>query len=232
MLARMATTGIDVAIAAYGVLDEVEQAEAFSRIREARLLASVGTDSETARFIAGLKRVAEFAGRTPTIDDYRQIRRMLKEAGEDVPEANQVIRYFGSWRSAKEALELGQETTAERIDARFRLRRLGKVGRYRDETLRDTLARCAEYLGRPPLVVEFETWRSRELELAKARGEDNAHLPSTSPFRNRFGTWERALIHFGYSEEAIAGRLEPGRARSSEALRLHQFGGNARDRPN
>jgi hypothetical protein len=47
---------------------------------------------------------------------------------------------------------------------------MGKVWRYTERTLRDTLMRCAEHYGcRPPTVAEFEWWREREIE--KAQGD-------------------------------------------------------------
>lgn len=65
-------------------------------------------------------------------------------------------RHFGSWRRAKEALALSEVTTARRIEARFRYRRVGKVWRFTEDTLRETLASCVEHYGRPPMVSEFE----------------------------------------------------------------------------
>ncbi len=108
-------------------------------------------------------------------------------------------RHFGSWRRAKEALDLSETTTARRIEARFRFRRMGKVWRYSEDVMRETLVRCAEHYGRPPLVAEFEWWRDRELELARAEGNDALHLPSPSQYRRRWGSWEAALLHFGYT---------------------------------
>jgi hypothetical protein len=99
-------------------------------------------------------------------------------------------------------------TTTKRIEARFRERRLGKVWCYTEDLLRETLLRAAEHWGRPPSTQEFEWWRERELELAAASGDRNAFLPSTSPYRMRFGTWEAALLHFGFTPEQAALRLE------------------------
>ena len=137
----------------------------------------------------------------------------MRESGEEIAELNTVIRYFSTWRAAKEALELSAVTTPRKIEARFRARLVGKVHRYREDTLRETLQRCAADLGHVPLVIEFEHWRQREIELAKAQGND-LFLPSDSPYRRRWQSWEAALLHFGFTPEAIAERLEPGRERS------------------
>jgi hypothetical protein len=87
---------------------------------------------------------------------------------------------------------------------------MGKVWRYTDDTLRETLARCVEHYGRPPLVAEFDWWRQRELELAAAQGNPDLHRPSPTPYRKRWKTWEGALLHFGYTPEQTAERHEQG----------------------
>lgn len=99
--------------------------------------------------------------------------------------------------------------TPKRIEARFRQRRLGRIQRFTDDNLRDAVTRAAEHFGYPPSTTEFTWWRERELELAKVAGQTNYHVPSTGPFRRRFGDWEAALLHFGYSPEELAKRLAP-----------------------
>lgn len=57
---------------------------------------------------------------------------------------------------------------AQRAEARFRFRRVGKVWRYTEATLRETPEACVGHYGRPPVVAEFDWWRQRELALAQA----------------------------------------------------------------
>lgn len=59
-----------------------------------------------------------------------------------------------------------------------------------------------------PQVAEFDWWRQRELELALAQGDDAKHLPSATPYRRRYETWEQALLHFGYTSDEVAERLD------------------------
>lgn len=59
-----------------------------------------------------------------------------------------------------------------------------------------------------PQVAEFEHWRHRELELARAQGDDALHLPSAGPYRRRYGSWEQALLKLGYTSDEVAERLE------------------------
>jgi hypothetical protein len=115
-----------------------------------------------------------------------------------------------------EALELSESTTAGRIQGRFAARKVGKVWRYSPERLREVLLQAAAHWGRPPSVAEYDWWRERELELLRAAGDPDAHLPSTSPYRRRYGTWEGALLHHGYTADEVALRLE-----QSEQPRRH-----------
>jgi hypothetical protein len=213
-----ATSGADLLSVSFAALKPNEQEEAYARITDIRLTRLAGEESETAQLVRSLRRVADAAGGELTPDLYRHVRRELVAAGEEVAEFNALVRYFGSWRACKEALGLSEVTTAAKIDARMRARLVGKVQRYREETLREAIAKCARDLGRVPLIVEFEHWRQREMELAKAQGQQ-LFLPSDSPYRRRWGSWENALLHFGYTPEAIAERLEPGQERSAASLR-------------
>lgn len=201
------TPATDFLLAAILTLPADEQDEVVLRLTEARELREAGTESETATMIRALCR--DHIGEPPSPDAYRTARKQLALAGEDLPEYNRIARHFGgSWRRAKEALELSEVTSVRRIDARFRFRRVGKVWRYNDETLRETFLACADfYGGRAPPVAEFEHWRERELQLTAAQGNDALHLPSPTPYRKRWGTWG-ALVHHGFTAEQVAGRLE------------------------
>lgn len=206
-VAHAGTSAVDLMAIAFAGLAAQEQDEALGRLQRMRVDREAGEESETGRFLASLLRAAEVAGRTPTPDDYKQARVVLAEEGVELEPYSRVIRHFGSWRLAREAVGLAEVTTARRIESRFRSRRLGKVWRYTDQTLRETVVRCAGELGRVPLVAEFEWWRQRELELARATEDDALHLPSPTPYRRRWGSWEGALHHFGFTEAAIKKRL-------------------------
>jgi hypothetical protein len=203
----MATSGSDLLVAAYQALGGEEQDEAFERLHQLRIDKEAGTGSDMARYVRSLRRAAETLGRTPTADEYREVQPRLVEAGEDIESFSRLYRFFGSWPRAREALDLSETTTPRRIEARFRQRKLGKVWRYDDDDLRDALTRAAEHYGYPPSTTEFDWWREREFELARATGREEPHLPSVTPYRKRWGGWEPALLHFGYSEQELARRL-------------------------
>jgi hypothetical protein len=201
------TSGVDLMLVAFRALSAVEQRECFAHLAQLRLTDNAQDENETARFLRSLRRVAETLGEAPTANQYRDTVRRLAEEGEALEPASRVIRHFGTWRLAKEALDLSTVTSARSIDARFRSRRLGKIWRYREDTLVDTMRQCVEAIGHVPQVAEFDWWRQQQLDLARARG-DELHLPSASPYRKRWGTWEAALRHFGYTAGQIDGRFD------------------------
>jgi Homing endonuclease associated repeat len=218
----VATSATDILIVAFNSLTPDEQERAYAQITDARVTRLAGEESEMARHLRSLRRVADVVGGELTPEGYTRTRRQLVAEGEEIIEINALRRFFGSWSRAKEALGLTDVATPLRIEARFRAKRVGKVHRYRDETLREIVHRCAADLGHPPLVIEFELWRQREHELAQARGEE-LHLPSDSPYRRRWGTWEAALLALGFDEADVLGRLEPGRATGNANLSPFQY---------
>ncbi len=201
------TTGPDLLLVAFQALSETEQEEAFARITEARLVRQAGDEGMTARCIRSIDLVAELVGRAPSADEYREARETLLIEGAEVESLSRLIRHFGSWHRAKEALALSETTTARRIEARFRSRRVGKVWRYSEQALEEALRRCVADIGQVPQVAQFDWWRQRELEKAAAAATE-LHLPSATPYRRRWKTWEAALLHFGFTSDEVAERLE------------------------
>lgn len=209
-----ATSGIDLLLVSFEALSPEEREMAFERLAEARLRHRAADGSLEAGMLSSLLAVADHAGtRDLSPDVYRAARRELVEAGQSIETFNRVVRHYGTWRQAKEAVVLSGVTTTQRIESRFRSRRLGKIWRYTDEVLEETLRRCAEQVGSAPMVAELEWWRDRELELARARGEDAAHLPSATPYRKRWGSWQGALLHVGFSKAEIDARYGQRRVR-------------------
>jgi hypothetical protein len=202
------TPATDGLIALFRVLRPEEQ-EAVLRDCQAIWLQSLeSTDTRAARIIASLNRVAEVMGETPGVEDYKRVRaELIKDGAVGLVPSSQILRHFGSWHLAREAVDLTQVSSVRKVEERFRKRRLNRVWRYTEDTLRETLRRAVEDLGRVPQVAEFEFWREREIELARARGE-LLHLPSPGAYRRRYGNWEKALSHFDYTSDERAERLE------------------------
>lgn len=203
-----ATSGPQLLLVLYRTLSSEEQEEAFDLLTDARVEQLAGEENQTARLLQSLQLVAAGVGGEPTVDEYRETVRALRGEGVEIEPLSRVIKHFGSWRRAKEALALSETETARQIEARFHSRRLDKIWRYTEQSLGETLRRCVENLGHVPQVAEFEWWRQRELELARALGNDALHLPSNGPYRRRYGSWEKALLHFGFTPDQVAERLE------------------------
>jgi hypothetical protein len=204
------TSGISVVLAVFALLTPEEQDAAFKKLREQRLTDEGFAETEMALYVKSLRVVAEAIGHTPGVTEYKEVSAVLiAEGREEVQPFSRLYKYFGkSWALAQEALELSGETSTLAIEARFAHRRLGKPVEYSEDVLRETLARAVEHFGRPPNSTEYYWWRARQLELARAQGEKHPHIPTDGPYRHRWKSWEAALLHFGYTPDAIAHRLE------------------------
>lgn len=214
------TRATDAILVIFNTLSQAEQREVHERISELRLRQAAGDETPTGRCLRSLRRIAEQLGHTPSTTEYRAVSEELRAAGEDVETFTQVYSHFGSWPRAREALALSETTTARAINARFRHRLAGKPWRYTEATLRETMMSCADYYGHPPLCTEFTAWRDRELELAEARGDDDLYLPTRVAYRRRYGGWEEALLHFGFTPEELERRHDRRAEFTNDDLQL------------
>jgi hypothetical protein len=204
------TTAVDVLVACFGALADDEQAQALARLRELRSERAAGADSETAQHLAWLALAAERTGGELSAGLYRQARRELAAEGVAIPDVSVHQRHFGSWAQAREAYELSVTTSAAKVEARLRARLHGRPRSYRRDELEAALAACADALGRPPLVAEYEAWRQSAIDLARLAGRER-FVPSAAPFRRRFGSFEAALVAFGYQPEDVHERYDDQR---------------------
>jgi hypothetical protein len=176
-----------------------------------------------------MRRCTDDVGRVPLLAEYDKWRQRELElahargdSAHQVPSPSAFRRRFGSWEKTLLAFGYSPAEVYVRLEPPPERRsRLAKVDRYTDETLSVTLMRCADELGYVPLVADFAAWRKRELNRTRAR---QVVFPSDSPYRHRYGDWERALRHFGFSAEAIVARRRAGRERSNASLRQFGFG--------
>jgi hypothetical protein len=192
---------------AFAALVADEQDEVLVRLRDIQLTRLADAESEAATFLRALRRVAELNEGELTPEIYKRTRESLLRDGEELPYLSQLVRHFESWARAKEAVGLAETTTVELIEARFRARLRGHRPHFQEHELRESLHRCAAELGRVPLVSEYESWRTKELALARTRGE-YGRVPGTECFRRRFSGWEGALRACGFSPEELYVRLE------------------------
>jgi DNA-binding transcriptional regulator YhcF (GntR family) len=80
------TSAIDAMLVLFRALTTDEQEEAFQQISDARLRQIAGEESEMARMIASLQRVARHVGTELTPDLYRAGYRELRDNGVEVIE--------------------------------------------------------------------------------------------------------------------------------------------------
>jgi hypothetical protein len=183
----------------------------YEQITDLRLRSQGADETVAERLIRSVRLVADVDGEVPTAERYREVSKAQRATGEDLATTNELLAFFRTWRLVREAAELAQTTSARRIEARFRSRRVAKVWRYSEDVLGATLIECAATLGdRAPTVAEFEWWREGRLQAARAAGDDALHLPSPNPYRKSWKTWERALEHFGFDQDARDGRFQQG----------------------
>ena len=216
------TTAPELIAHAFAALPPEEQEEAFTRIVAVRVNRLAAQEDEKALFLRSMREVANASDGELTTEVYRETRRRLIADGAEIAEVNAVIRHFGSWRQAKEALGLSEVTTEARIEARFYSRLAGRQRTFRVEELEAALARCVADLGRVPLVAEYSEWRLRELALARTRGED-VRVPCAHVFRRRHGSWEKSLLACGYSAEEVYVRLEPEPERRKRLAKVDRY---------
>lgn len=168
-----ATRGVDLILVSFQALGQEEQAESLQLMHEHHLQLVVEQEGEEAQLIQSLKRAAEHTGADPLgVNDYRRAAKELRKQEEELSPLSRQVRRWGSWRQAREALQLSGYSAARAIVARFAKGRLDKIWRYTEASLAGAMARCVADLGHVPQVAEYEHWRARELELARAQGDD------------------------------------------------------------
>lgn len=142
------TTAADALVLLFNALAPDEQDEAFERLSDVRLRRLAGSESDSERFVSSLRRVAEYVGHPPSVDEYKQASKELVAASESIQTFSRLYAHYGTWPRAKEALSLSATTTALRIEARFRYRRIGKVWRFTEAAMRDALLAWPSTIGR------------------------------------------------------------------------------------
>lgn len=95
------------------------------------------------------------------------------------------------------------ETSGAALVSPALVREPGAVWRYSDEALSHILLEAMRAVGHPPTVAEFDAWRAQHAAAMRATGKGRGRLPSTAPYRRRWGSWLRALAHHGADETTV-----------------------------
>src|SRR5690606_20731855 len=140
-------TAVDALLILFQALSPAERREALSRLAMANARHEAATNSDTERMLRSLELVAEAAGRTPPrITDYRKLGPKLAAAGEDIVPFNELYKHFDrKWSRVEYAFGLIRTDTARQIERRVQARRTGKVWRYTEHQLRQTLEACSAW---------------------------------------------------------------------------------------
>jgi Homing endonuclease associated repeat len=210
-------TAVELLGVAFAALSAEEQDQTSACLVQLRLERLAESETRHQSLLASLARAAAIAGPDLTIERYKAARLALGKEGVAIAEVNRLIRFYGSWTAACKALEFSAGMTPSAVATRLKKRRLGKVWRYSEEALGAALAEAVAALGHVPLVAEFNWWRRGALDRATRLGEEGLHLPSATPYRRRYGGWEPALLHFGYTPDQVTERLERGGRKSGDS---------------
>jgi hypothetical protein len=207
----MRTTAVDALAVMFASLDAEEQREVLERFSEVRARQQAGEESDIERYIRSLCTVADYVGHAPSVGEYKQAREELIAVGEDIETYDRLKKHYGSWLRTQEALSLSEVTTARRIEARIRYRRMGKVwalqrGRARrdPQALRRALRPAAA--GRRVRVVARPRARTRP-----CRGRQRAPPSEREPV-------SQAVGHVGGRAAALWVHARPGRGAARTGL--------------
>jgi hypothetical protein len=79
-VATVGTSAADALVIVFNALPADEQDDVFERIHHLRERRDAGEESETARFIRSMRRVAEELGEVPSIGDYKAVSQELRDS--------------------------------------------------------------------------------------------------------------------------------------------------------
>lgn len=210
-MAEGTTSAVDILIIAYSSLGEAEKEEFGKRLDYIRVAREAETDDELGALLRSIRKAAEIVGCEVTklsVTDYRR----LAAERDDLAQLSRVIKRLGSWRQGREAAEWSESHTLRKVEARLSMRGVkGKVWRYSRKVLQDCFDEAVEHYGMVPMVSEFDEYRQRRLELARAEGNHSFHFPQAHAYRRRWGTWEKACLVMGATTDQLEERLERGR---------------------
>jgi hypothetical protein len=180
---------------AWAVIEALEPRLQHEVLRElATRFASAARSPETPRdkvaaAVCALHEVAAILGRSPSINDYRKLRRELPELG--LPSDTNIRRWLGEgslsgggWNECLRRVLLDAVS-----DGDFTSSLVGRTYRFDDSEIFSALRECAAELGRPPTMSQYLQWAKRS-DVAERPGRRPV---SYHPFE-RFGGFRMAQV--------------------------------------
>jgi hypothetical protein len=191
----------EAAIAFLLQLDPATQREVLERYEKA-LQEELNTDSRRLRRIAlSLHEAKRTLGRSPSVRDYKALRRAHPERGW--PDPRSITRWLGvrSWNDALVRMRLEPVLEGDVIE--------GAIGpMYSVDEVVQAVRDCADDLGRPPTITDYFAWQRRP----DVRDRPGRRPASTWVFNRIFGGFAPARVVAGLVEG------EPTTAHPSDLL--------------
>src|SRR3954452_854506 len=144
----------DAAIAFLLRLDPATQREVLSLYEEALQVELDTTPARLRRIALALHQVTRTLGRSPSLRDYKRLRRESPERGW--PDPRSVTRWLGvrSWNDALVRMHLEPVLDGDVVE--------GAIGpTYSIAEVIQAVRDCAEDLGRPPTITDYLAWQRR-----------------------------------------------------------------------
>lgn len=142
-----------------------------------------GAEEDTCQ--ASVRLIAGLLGHTPSSTEYFRTRRSVlqdAETGElSLVSYATLTRRYSSWRAVIDAAGLPPIEPRSRPDPR--------QGSIPEAELEEALRQAARALGGPPTIRGYDAWRKTKAHDWSWRG---GRPPTTTTFRNRYGTWKSA----------------------------------------
>jgi hypothetical protein len=179
----------DAVIAFLLQLDPATQREVLERYEEI-LQVELDTEPRRLRRVAvALHQARRTLGRSPSVRDYKALRRAHPERGW--PDPRSITRWLGvrHWNDALVRMRLEPVSEGDAIE-----RNIGPI--YGVEEVIQAVRDCAEDLGRPPTITDYFAWQRRP----DVRDRPGRRPASTWVFNRIFGGFSPARVAAGLVE--------------------------------
>jgi Homing endonuclease associated repeat len=191
----------DAALAFLLKLGPASQLEVLARYEEVLQFELDSTPRRLRRIALALHQVRRILGRSPSLREYKRLRRKYPERGW--PDPRSVTRWLGvrSWNDALVRLRLEPVLEGDVIE-----HAIGPV--YTVEEVIEAVRACAVDLGRVPTITDYLAWQRRP----DVRDRPGRRPASTWTFNRIFGGFPAARVAAGLVED------EPTAAHPSDLL--------------
>jgi hypothetical protein len=207
---RFADEHCDIVWAAIEVLDAGRQ---WVLLRELATQFALSADNPHARAdqvragVCALRDAAEIYGHSPSIAEYRALRRALPELG--LPPDGTIRRWLGGgWNEC-----LARAFLDAVADGDFASRPIGITDRFDDDVIFAALSECTSDLGHVPSLTEYVAWAHRPDVRARPGRRPRSYKVFERLGGFRVALTAAGLLGDGEARYAVNGRVLPSRYR-------------------